>query len=143
MAVKVSLINMKGGVGKSTLAVNLGWYFAFDSKRVLLVDLDPQFNASQYLLGTAEYERALRRGQRTIWDVFEQSTRTPQVPSGRFDIHEAIYPRASISSGGGKIDVILARLELALSLKTPYPQKERELSQAILDLEGEYDLVLI
>ena len=53
MAKKVSVINMKGGVGKSTLAVNLAWHFAAMSnwkKNVLLVDLDPQFNASQYLL---------------------------------------------------------------------------------------------
>ncbi len=50
MAKTVSLINMKGGVGKSTLAVNLAWQFAgFTTwlKKVLVVDLDPQFNASQ------------------------------------------------------------------------------------------------
>jgi len=57
MARKVALINMKGGVGKSTLCINLAWYFALprDSKRVLVVDLDPQFNASQYLLGTQRF----------------------------------------------------------------------------------------
>jgi len=54
MAKKVSLINMKGGVGKSTLTVNLVWHFAAYQrwlKKVLVVDLDPQFNASQYLVG--------------------------------------------------------------------------------------------
>ena len=48
MATKISLINMKGGVGKSTLAVNLAWHFSAYrnwAKRVLLVDLGPQFSA--------------------------------------------------------------------------------------------------
>jgi chromosome partitioning protein len=56
MAKTVSLINMKGGVGKSTLTVNLAWHFAAYRnwlKKLLVVDLDPQFNASQYLVGVS------------------------------------------------------------------------------------------
>ena len=88
MARKVALINMKGGVGKSTLCINLAWYFALprDSKCVLVVDLDPQFNASQYLLGTQEYERILRAGTPTTWDIFERNTRTPYTPGQPFDV---------------------------------------------------------
>src|SRR5262249_17327999 len=41
------------------------------------------------------------------------------------------------------IDVILSRLELAFSLKTPYQQKEQELAKAIAEIESDYDLVLI
>lgn len=52
MAIVVSLINMKGGVGKTTLAFNLAWYSAWKGKlRVLAVDLDPQANLSQYFMG--------------------------------------------------------------------------------------------
>lgn len=144
MARKVALINMKGGVGKSTLTVNLAWFFALaDGKRVLVVDLDPQFNASQYLLGPSEYLRVLQSGRRTIWDVFEQRTRHPEAASGALPVQNVLHNRVTIPGGTGRIDVILSRLELAFSLKTPYQQKEQELARLLAQIEDEYDLILI
>lgn len=144
MAKKIALINMKGGVGKSTLTVNLAWYFALPNhnKRVLIVDLDPQFNASQYLLGPSEYLRALQSGRRTVWDVFEQRTRHPNVVSSAFPTGEVLHNRVTVA-GGGAIDVMLSRLELAFTLKTPSQQKEQELAQLLAQIENEYDLILI
>ena len=49
MAKIISLVNQKGGVGKTTSSVNLTTYLASMGKRVLLVDLDPQGNASSGL----------------------------------------------------------------------------------------------
>ena len=64
----ISLINMKGGVGKTTMAVNICDCLAtrYDSK-VLLVDIDPQFNATQCLMSGDEYVKYLKAGKDTIF----------------------------------------------------------------------------
>ncbi|MBS5787194.1 MAG: AAA family ATPase [Clostridioides difficile] len=50
MAKVISFINMKGGVGKTTLTINIGKQIAEQGKKVLIIDMDPQFNATQSLL---------------------------------------------------------------------------------------------
>lgn len=144
MTTKISLINMKGGVGKSTLTVNLAWHFAAYRnwhKKVLVVDLDPQFNASQYLLGVSDYENILKSQKPTIWDIFEQGTRTPRGKTVLPNAHAPIHQHRHFH-GGGTIDLIPSRLELAFSLKNP-GQKERHLSRLLKEVEIEYDLILI
>jgi chromosome partitioning protein len=71
MAVAVSFINMKGGVGKTSLAMQAAIYAAWNNKRVLAVDLDPQSNLSQALLGPDEYVKLLKKGRPTVVQLLE------------------------------------------------------------------------
>lgn len=145
MAKKVSLINMKGGVGKSTLVVNLAWHFAAMSKwtkKVLVVDLDPQFNASSYLIGQTEYRKILDNNMPTIWDIFEQFTHLPGLPESPLLDPTQVIHNVMKFHGGNYIDLIPSRLELAFSLRSP-EQKEQLLAKFISKVEERYDLVLL
>ncbi len=146
MAIKVALINMKGGVGKSTLTANLAYQFAgfyrnWYNKKILVIDLDPQFNVSQYLLGPKKYQSLIDKGQRTIWDVMEQGTITPS--KGKSPILKPSDVICNIrSTATGRIDLIPSCLELAWSLRNP-AQKERKLANLVNKVEADYDLILV
>lgn len=144
MCKTISLINMKGGVGKSTLTVNLAWHLAAYTnwlKNVLVVDLDPQFNASQYLVGVNKYQKMISKDKPTVWDIFEQHTRTPTGKRGTVDPDEAIRNVVTFK-GGSRIDLLPSRLELSLSLKNP-AQKATLLPKFLDKIKENYDVILI
>lgn len=138
--VVTSVVNMKGGVGKSTLTANIGWYCAYHANlRVLIVDLDPQFNLSQYLLGIGRYKKHLEQGQPTVVDIFEQHRPGHAVKDG---VGTKAISVVEEWSDGSVIHVIPSSLELAWTLKNPH-QKVHLVRDYIQDVKVDYDLILI
>ena len=124
MAKVFCVANQKGGVGKTTTTVNLAAGLAMLEQRVLLVDLDPQGNAT---MGSGVDKRALPL---SVYDVL----------LGTSTIREA----RSHSAVGG-YDVLGANRELAgaeIEL-VGLDERERRLAHALADVDADYDLVLI
>jgi chromosome partitioning protein len=141
MAISVSLINMKGGVGKTTLAAQIAHAAARKGLRTLAVDLDPQANLSQALLSAEKYVKHLRDRKPTIVQIFEQYfPPTADSTSPRpVEISEVILKKPTFQSN---LDLIVSRLELSRTLKNP-TGKERRLAKALSKVIDNYDLILI
>ncbi|HZT82763.1 MAG TPA: ParA family protein [Gemmataceae bacterium] len=143
MAIVMSLINMKGGVGKTTLAAQLAFAATSPQRRLrtLAVDLDPQSNLSQALLTPERYVRHLRQRKPTIVQIFEQYfPPSEESESPRpLDVGEVILNEPTIRPN---LDLIVSRLELSHTLKNPHG-KERRLARALAQVADDYDLILI
>jgi len=135
---------MKGGVGKTTLAFNLAWYAAWKANlRVLVVDLDPQSNLSQYFMGAQKYLEYLEAGKATVVEVFEQFS-SAKAGSGSptpLQPNDVIHELRNWDDDS-LLHLVPARLELAWTLKNP-TEKSQLLPQFLSKVSENYDLILI
>lgn len=120
----LAITNQKGGVGKTTTTVNLAASLAAAKKRVLLVDLDPQGNAT---MGSGIDKGAL---ELTVYNVL---------------LGEANIAQARIASEKGKYDVLPANRELAGAEIELVDMDEREmrLKKELQAIAHEYDYILV
>ncbi|EMP4400223.1 TPA: ParA family protein [Vibrio parahaemolyticus] len=140
----VSLINMKGGVAKTTVAVNLADCLAKrHDARVLLIDVDPQFNATQCLMNPTEYVQHLENSGDTIVNVFDRNHRAvaSTVGATQVSVPKALEDIEVINVGS--FDLLPGSLELYRLEMAPGEGRENRLKSFLLNLEDEYDYVVI
>jgi chromosome partitioning protein len=149
----ISFMNMKGGVGKTTLAVNVSYALAyFHKKNVLIVDGDPQFNATQYLMSTKDYMHHLGDANKgTLKDIF-----VPHRPGSVNTVSGTAKPvnkskmslaacTCSIFDGGqgrGKLDLVPSTLSL-IEIETSKRGTEAKLKNYLHEKATGYDYVII
>ena len=124
MAYIISFANQKGGVGKTTSAVNIAASLSFRGKRVLLLDMDPQGNTTS---GVGVSKRELKY---TMYEVL----------LGQCDAADAIIPTRY-----EKLFIIPANISLAASEFDLVDMQERHarLKKALAPVENEYDFIII
>jgi len=131
----VAIVNQKGGVGKSTTAINLAAYLASRNERILVVDMDPQSNATSGLGVSPELDRSM-------YEVLLEGKPLQQVAL-KTEIPGLEVAPSSINLVGAEIELVstLARefkLKKALE-KLPYGAYDR----VLLDCPPSLDLLTL
>ena len=125
------VFNQKGGVGKSTITCNLAAIGAQKGKRTLVVDLDPQGNSTQYLLGGNAMSP-----EATLADFFEQSLTFRFDPRKTIDFAVASpFERLSVMPSHPNLEELQGKLESRYKIY--------KLREALDEIAEEFDHVFI
>lgn len=117
----IALFNQSGGVGKTTLTMNIGYHLAERGRRVLLVDMDPQGSLTAFMgLEPMNLEK-------TVYDAVIQ-----QEP---LSLHQGLH---GMDLAPSSIQLSRAEMELAAAL-----MREQRLKQALSPLIQNYDFILL
>lgn len=141
MARKISFINYKGGVGKTSIIVNLAACLAHRGHRVLLVDLDAQSNASIWMMRLERWNVLNNQSSGSVYSIFE---------SPGAHLRDAIHSNVLEDRHGAKLlpglDLVPTTFRL-IDVEHEYPADPARPPYAIFrdqiaELESDYDFIL-
>ena len=125
------VFNQKGGVGKSTITCNLAAISAQQGKRTLVIDLDPQGNSTQYLLGVSGDSL-----DSTLADFFDQTLNFKLNPKATSDfIVASPFDGLHVMPSHPQLEELQSKLESRYKIY--------KLRDALDELAGDYDCVYI
>lgn len=137
----VSVINMKGGVGKTTVAMLLSRYAWICDLKVLAIDLDPQANLSQAFMGEQGYKNFIDNQSPSIVEIFngyKPPTQNSASPSS-LDVADVV----SGYYGDDDLQIIPSRFDFSNHLIDWLKPDERVLARLIASDFQEKDLIII
>jgi chromosome partitioning protein len=129
----IALANQKGGVGKTTSALNLAFALAIRGFRVLMIDLDPQATATVALLAGASVE------------VYRQSRTMAHVILHGRSLREVVLPVGMELSDGRHLQfsLVASHIDLAEVDSKREPGLDAALRENLDEIRGEYDFVVV
>jgi chromosome partitioning protein len=139
---RISFVNFKGGVGKTSLAVNVAACLAFNlNQKVLLVDCDPQSNASIWLMGVPRWNEVNNKPGGSIYGMF-----LPNLPPVVNNVITSVVRDESGVRAIPNLDLLPATYEL-LELEEEYQDKNGDpvyyrFHEHLRSLFNQYDYIL-